>query len=114
MKRLSIALGTLLLLIQWPLWFGHGGWFRAWDLQRQLDERLALNEAYRVRNEALSAEITSLLHGTEAIEERARSELHMVRNGETFFQFAPPAAEARASAPAGVVASTDPLQLRTE
>ena len=122
MKRLSILLGTLLLAIQWPLWMGHGGWFRVWDLQHQLADRLALNEAYRVRNQVLTAEISSLLRGTEAIEERARNELHMMRRDETFFQFRAPAGAANEAsdaseasrAGAGKVASSEPLELRSE
>jgi len=111
--RLSVVLGALLLAIQWPLWLGHGGWVRVWDLQRQLDRQLAANVAAREHNQALNAEIASLLHGTEAIEERARRDLHMMRRTETFFQFRPPAREVAAGA-AGKVASTDPLQLGAE
>ena len=87
MYRLTVLLGAILLAIQWPLWLGHGGWLRVWDLQRQLEARQASNASLRARNQELVAELASLRHGSEAIEERARRELHMVRPEETFFQF---------------------------
>ena len=86
MKRLTLLLGALLLAIQWPLWFGHGSWLRVWDLQHQLAARQSSNAALRARNQALTAEIASLRQGSEAIEERAREELHMMRPDETFFE----------------------------
>jgi cell division protein FtsB len=87
-----LLVAGLLLAIQWPLWFGHGGWLRVWDLQRQLASRQDVNGGLRARNQALTAELASLRQGSEAIEERARGELHMIRPDETFFQFAPNAA----------------------
>ena len=86
MKRLAAVLAVLLLAIQWPLWFGRGGWLRAWDLQRQLDSQRSSNSALEVRNAALSAELRSLQQGREAIEERAREDLHLMRGDEVFFQ----------------------------
>jgi cell division protein FtsB len=87
MKRLALLLAVLSLAIQWPLWLGHGGWVRVWDLQRQLAARQGLNAGLRARNQALVAELASLRQGSEAIEERARGELHMMRSEETFFQY---------------------------
>jgi len=106
-----LLLAGLLLAIQWPLWFGHGGWLRVWDLQHQLAGRQATNAALRARNQALTAEIASLRQGSEAIEERARGELHMMRPGETFFEL-PPATSA-AGGP-GPVASSQPFQVGLE
>ncbi len=94
MKRLAIVLAALSLAIQWPLWFGHGGWIRVWTLQRTLQELDRKNADLQARNAALSAEISSLHGGSEAIEERARHDLHMIKPGETFFQFASSANEA--------------------
>ena len=112
MKRLAIVIAGLLLAIQWPLWLGHGGWLRVWDLQRQLEARQQGNEALRARNQALLAEIASLRQGSEAMEERARGELHMIRPGETFFQFLP---TSTAAPPAGKqIASSQALQLGLE
>jgi len=87
MNRLTLLLVAMLIAIQWPLWLGHGGWLRVWDLQRQLEARQASNAALRARNQVLLAELASLRQGSEAIEERARRELHMMRSDETFFQF---------------------------
>ena len=111
MRRLVLLLAGLLLAIQWPLWLGHGGWLRVSELQHQLAGRQAANAALRARNQALTAEIASLRQGSEAIEERARGELHMMRPDETFFEL-PPAANAT-SAP-GQVASSQPLQFGLE
>ena len=94
MKRLAIVLTALSLAIQWPLWFGHGGWLRVWTLQRMLQGQDRKNADLRAHNAALSAEIASLHGGSEAIEERARRDLHMIKPGETFFQFASSAPEA--------------------
>jgi cell division protein FtsB len=111
MHRLAALLAALLLAIQWPLWLGHGGWLRVWELERQLGARQDLNAALRQRNQALLAEISNLHQGSEAIEERARADLHMMRPGETFFQFvgAIPASGAGTSA-TGTVVLGDPLQ----
>jgi cell division protein FtsB len=85
-KRLAAVLAVLLLAIQWPLWFGRGGWLRVWELQRQLDSQRSANVELDARNAALSAELRSLEQGREAIEERAREDLHLMRNDEIFFQ----------------------------
>jgi cell division protein FtsB len=85
-NRLAVILAALLLTIQWPLWFGRGGWLRVWDLQRQLDAQRSSNAELESRNLALSAEMRSLLQGREAVEERAREELHLIRADEIFFQ----------------------------
>ncbi len=86
MRILGGILGALILLIQYPLWLGKGGWLRAWDVDRQLQAQKAKNSGLRARNAALEAEVRDLKQGTEAIEERARRELGMVRNDEVFFQ----------------------------
>ncbi len=97
MRLLAFVLAALLIAIQWPLWFGKGGWLRAWDLDRQLTAQRSVNGALTTRNAALAAEVASLREGTEAIEERARHELNMVRDGEIFFQIVSPKAESASS-----------------
>jgi cell division protein FtsB len=87
MKTLAAILGALLILIQYPLWVGKGGWLRAWEVDRQLEAQRAKNSALEARNATLAAEVRDLKQGTEAIEERARQELGMVRNDEVFFQY---------------------------
>lgn len=98
MRGLLILLTALALAIQWPLWFGRGGWLQAWQLQGELEKRRAANGVLERRNEALAVEVQSLREGREAIEELARTQLNMIRQDEAFFQFvapggaAPPAA----------------------
>jgi cell division protein FtsB len=90
MKILAGILGALILLIQYPLWLGKGGWLRAWDMDRHLDVQRAKNAQLEARNASLAAEVRDLKQGTEAIEERARHELGMVRADEVFFQIVEP------------------------
>ena len=99
MRRLAAILAVLLVAIQWPLWFGRGGWLRVWDLQHQLDQQRSANSEMDARNLALAAELRSLQEGREAIEERAREELHLMRSDETFFQQLSGAGAAPAPAP---------------
>ena len=89
MRILGAILVALIVLIQYPLWLGKGGWLTAWRLENKLDTEKAKNAKLEVRNAALAAEVRDLKQGTEAIEERARSEMGMVRADEVFFQFVP-------------------------
>ncbi|HET7670908.1 MAG TPA: cell division protein FtsB [Burkholderiales bacterium] len=86
MKVLAGILGALIVLIQYPLWLGKGGWLRAWEVDRQVAAQKAKNAQLERRNAGLAAEVRDLKTGTEAIEERARHELGMVRPDETFYQ----------------------------
>ncbi len=86
MRAVTFALAALLLAIQYPLWLGKGGWARVWESDRQLGAQRAKNEALQARNAALDAEVRDLKQGLEAVEERARFELGMVRQDEVFFQ----------------------------
>jgi cell division protein FtsB len=86
MRAISTLLAVLLLAIQWPLWFGKGGWLRVSELERQLAVQRAGNAQLAERNAQVAAEVASLREGRGAIEERARHDLNMVREGETFFQ----------------------------
>jgi cell division protein FtsB len=87
MRALGILLAALIILIQYPLWFGKGGWLRAWELDRQVSAATARNAELAARNAALAAEVRDLKTGTEAIEERARYELGMTRPDEVFYQY---------------------------
>jgi cell division protein FtsB len=91
MRVLAAVLVVLIAAIQTPLWFGKGGWLRVWELDRQLREVRDSNEKLRMRNAALDAEVRDLKTGYEAIEERARSELGMIRQDEVFYQVVEPA-----------------------
>ena len=86
MKLLALVLAGLMLLIQYPLWLGKGGWFRVWEVERQISAQRARNRDLQARNRALDAEVRDLKEGLDAIEERARSELGMIRRDELFFQ----------------------------
>jgi cell division protein FtsB len=86
MKILAAVFGALILLIQYPLWLGKGGWLRAWEVERQLGGQRAKNAQLEARNAGLAADVRDLKQGTEALEERARHELGMVRSDEVFFQ----------------------------
>ncbi|MSQ21171.1 MAG: cell division protein FtsB [Betaproteobacteria bacterium] len=84
MKIFGLFLALLVVLIQYPLWVGRGGWLRVWELDQQLIERRAQNERLQARNGSLEAEVRDLKNGLDAIEERARFELGMIRADEVF------------------------------
>lgn len=86
MRWLTLLLAGFLIAIQYPLWFGKGGWLRVAEIERQVATEKASNEKLRARNAALEAEVHDLKSGYEAIEERARSELGMIKQDEIFFQ----------------------------
>jgi cell division protein FtsB len=95
MRILAVALAASVILLQYPLWLGKGGWLRVWSLERQVQEQKDANARLGQRNGALDAEVRDLKQGFEAIEERARYELGMIRQDEIFFQVvALPPAEA--------------------
>jgi cell division protein FtsB len=89
MRILGALLAALIVLIQYPLWLGKGSWLRASDMDRQVEAQRAKNRQLETRNAALAAEVHDLKQGTEAIEERARAELGMLRPDEVFYQFVP-------------------------
>ena len=104
MRALAIVFVVLLAALQYPMWLGKGGWLQVHETDRQLAVQREANEKLKARNEALDADVRDLKTGSEAIEERARSELGMIKPDEVFFQIqpsavmpkAPPAAAARA------------------
>jgi cell division protein FtsB len=89
MRFLGAIFVALIVLIQYPLWLGKGGWLRAWEVERQVDAQKAKNRQLEARNASLAAEVRDLKTGTEAIEERARHELGMLRPDEIFYQYVP-------------------------
>jgi len=89
-RILAGILGALIVLVQVPLWLGKGGWLRVWEVDRQLDARRAASEQLQVRNQALDAEVRDLKQGLDALEERARYELGMIKSDEVFFQIVEP------------------------
>ena len=85
MRILTIVFAALIVLLQYPLWLGKGGWLRVWEIDRQVKAQKDGNARLRARNDALDAEVRDLKQGYEAIEERARYELGMIKQDEIFF-----------------------------
>jgi cell division protein FtsB len=77
---------ALIVLLQYPLWLGKGGWLRVWDMDRQVAAQREVNQKLETRNAGLDAEVRDLKTGFDAIEERARYELGLVKPGEVFVQ----------------------------
>lgn len=86
MKFLTLALVALIALLQYPMWLGKGGWLRVWETDQKMQVQYQTNQKLQARNAALDAEVRDLKQGLDAVEERARSELGMIRQDEMFFQ----------------------------
>jgi cell division protein FtsB len=86
LRVLALILAALVIGLQYPIWLGKGGWLRVRDLDRQVEVQKQLNAELKARNGALDAEVRDLKQGFEAVEERARSDLGMLRQDEVFFQ----------------------------
>lgn len=86
MRFLSFGLALLIALLQYPLWLGKGSWLKVSELDRQVAAQREINDKLKARNEALDAEVRDLKEGVEAIEERARMELGMIKKDEAFYQ----------------------------
>lgn len=99
MRLATICLVIVIALLQWPLWLGKGSWLTVWQLQEQLAHQHAANQKLIARNQSLSAEVLNLKTGFDAVEERARSELGMIKPDEIFFQVLKP----------GSIAQPDPI-----
>jgi cell division protein FtsB len=100
MRLIFLCLAALLLLIQYPLWLGKGGWLRVWDLDKQVVAAQQKNEELKARNAKLASEVQDLKEGTGAVEERARYELGMIKENEIFVQVLQPAEKTPASSTA--------------
>jgi len=85
-RWLAVALLVLIALLQHPLWLGKGGWLRVREVDRQLQQQKETNKQLETRNAGLDAEVRDLKQGYDAIEERARFELGMVKQDEVFVQ----------------------------
>jgi cell division protein FtsB len=86
MRLITLVLVGLVVLIQYPLWLGKGGWLRVHELEQQLHQQQHTNDGLKARNDKLEAEVRDLREGAGAVEERARYELGMIREGEIFVQ----------------------------
>ena len=90
LRYLALILVIALIALQVHLWTGSGGMREVWRLQQRVEEQKIENAKLKARNETLSAEVEDLKHGEEAIEERARSELGLLKPGEMFYQVVEP------------------------
>ncbi len=99
MRWLAIALAVLIAALQYPMWLGKGGWLQVREYDRQLAGQRDTNAKLRSRNEALDADVRDLKTGSEAIEERARAELGMIRQDEVLFQIQSGGAGVKPAAP---------------
>ena len=86
LRIVILLLVALLAWLQWRLWFGNGGQREVQALRAQVAAQAHENEGLKQRNEALAAEVRDLKSGEAAVEERARSELGMIKPGETFYR----------------------------
>lgn len=91
MRGLFILSTFLLLVLQYPLWFGNNSLPDAWKLQAKIELQIQRNLALAERNRLLDAEVLNLKKGLDVVEEKARYELGMIKKGETFYQIIEPA-----------------------
>ncbi|NND82485.1 MAG: cell division protein FtsB [Gammaproteobacteria bacterium] len=89
MKILATALFLILVVLQLQLWFGAHGVFQLWSLRNTIEQTTAGNNELTLRNEQLHAEVQQLKDGEEALEERARSQLGFIKDGEIFYRVIP-------------------------
>ncbi len=86
MRILTLILVLLIAFIQYPLWVGKGSWLSVWKIDAELGKQQQANKQLETRNASLAAEVRDLKTGYDAIEERARNELGMIKQDEVFFQ----------------------------
>jgi cell division protein FtsB len=114
LRWLALAFVLLIAALQYPMWLGKGGWLQVRELGRSVGKQQEANAGLKARNDALDADVRDLKTGFEAIEERARSELGMVRQDEVFFQLQPTPGSADAAASTGGRSDPASASLRDE
>ena len=90
MRKLILFLVILLVYLQYRLWLGDGGLLELWNIHQEVESQREENARLRERNEALNAQVLDLKQGLDAIEERAREDMGMVKQGEIFYQTVEP------------------------
>jgi cell division protein FtsB len=90
MRLATVILLATLAVLQYSLWLGKGGWLRIWSLERDIEAQAVRQSQLRGSNTVGRADVEDLRSGLDAIEERARREIGMVRPEETFFQYPQP------------------------
>lgn len=101
LRLLLVLLVALFAFLQYRLWLGEGGRRSVAALREQVEQQERENGGLQQRNDALAAEVEDLKSGEAAVEERARSELGMIRPGETFYRVVEPQGAPGAQSPAG-------------
>ena len=96
MKYLVAVLAVLLMVLQFRLWKGDGSLAQVRHLRHEISGQQERVEALKERNQTLEAEVQDLKNRLSALEERARSDLGMIRSSETFYQHSSPAEGANA------------------
>ena len=86
MRILAYVFIVLIVALQVPMWLGKGGWLQVREYDRQVTLQREANARLKARNDALDADVRDLKTGYEAVEERARSELGMIKHDEVLFQ----------------------------
>jgi cell division protein FtsB len=99
-------LAVVLMLLQYRIWASPDGMREVWRLEQAIEVQTAENTRLASRNRTLAAEVRDLKEGRKAIEERARTDLGMVKTNETFFQVVPPAQPGSATTPAPAAAAS--------
>ncbi len=90
MRWFWLLLFAILIGLQYRIWVGEGSVAEISGLKARIAEQHEQNQRLEARNEQLKAEVADLKQGLEAIEERARTELGMIKEGETFYQLVEP------------------------
>lgn len=90
MRLATLIIVAVIIFLQWPVWLGKGSWSTVLQLQDDLVHQREANQKLTARNDSLHAEVVNLKTGYDAVEERARSELGMIKQDEVFFQVLKP------------------------
>ena len=90
MKSIVVILLALFALLQYELWFAPDSLSTAYQLHKNIVAQITINKTLQERNAIFNADIRDLKNGNEAIEERARSDLGMIKKGEVFYQIVQP------------------------
>jgi len=106
MRIVIYSMLVLLIVIQYPLWLGKGGWLKVYEMEKQVELQQAKNSLLALRNAKLAGDVKDLKDGTRAIEERARAEHGLIKEGEFFVQILPADKASAASVDDGLKSSS--------
>lgn len=86
MNFLSIVFAILIVSLQYPLWFGRGGWVNVYEMQKEIDAQQKINKIMQSENDTLRLTVNDLKNGTGVIEAKARFDHGLIKKNEIFFQ----------------------------